>query len=265
MSYQLFIFTDIHGHLGPLLKALKEKGFDDNNKNHILISLGDHFDRGTQNKEIFEYLLEKIDQKRFFGIFGNHDAMFLNFIKYPGNESHHLFNIKHNGMYSTVESFMTEEDNTKTLFEISQSIAKKNKRLFDFFEYLQDQIIIDNQYVLTHAGYKLIQNQWIADHWTNTPNEFIDLYPDEKKTYIFGHFHASRLNEIFNPHLNLKEYEERFDAEAHQKHKNIFFYKNYIGLDTNTVRTNLVNVFVLEIEDITKIHLSKNEDRKMNQ
>ena len=44
----------------------------------------------------------------------------------------------------------------------------------------------------------------------------------KRKTYIFGHFHASRLNEIFNPHLNLKEYEERFDAEAHQKHKKYF-------------------------------------------
>ena len=42
--YKYFVFSDIHGRS---LKELKEKlievGFDENNPNHILISLGDLF------------------------------------------------------------------------------------------------------------------------------------------------------------------------------------------------------------------------------
>ena len=35
------------------MKKLNNKGFDVNNPNHMLISLGDNFDRGKENYQMF--------------------------------------------------------------------------------------------------------------------------------------------------------------------------------------------------------------------
>ena len=48
-----FIFSDTHSFFTILKKELDRKGFDVNNKNHILILCGDLFDRGNESKEIY--------------------------------------------------------------------------------------------------------------------------------------------------------------------------------------------------------------------
>jgi serine/threonine protein phosphatase 1 len=52
-----FIISDIHGHYNEMITALNNAGFN-HNSNHILIVLGDMFDRGNQSKEVLEYLHE---------------------------------------------------------------------------------------------------------------------------------------------------------------------------------------------------------------
>ena len=49
-----FVFTDIHGFYSILKKELIKQGFDENNENHMLISLGDNFDRGNENYEMYD-------------------------------------------------------------------------------------------------------------------------------------------------------------------------------------------------------------------
>ena len=49
---KLFIFGDPHSFFDILMNALDKKGYDRNDPDHILVSLGDLCDRGEQSKEI---------------------------------------------------------------------------------------------------------------------------------------------------------------------------------------------------------------------
>lgn len=60
-----FIFSDIHGRkLNSLLNELKVASFDINNEEHILISLGDLFDRGDDNLNLLFFVNEMIKKNR---------------------------------------------------------------------------------------------------------------------------------------------------------------------------------------------------------
>ena len=71
--YKYFVFSDIHGRS---LKELKEKlievGFDENNPNHILISLRDLFDRGNDSYNLLKYINSIIKNNRCIALWGNH-------------------------------------------------------------------------------------------------------------------------------------------------------------------------------------------------
>ena len=55
-KYKYFIVSDIHGFYDELMSSLNEKGFDSQNKDHYLISLGDAMDRGPKNLEVIKFL-----------------------------------------------------------------------------------------------------------------------------------------------------------------------------------------------------------------
>ena len=72
---KLFAMSDCHGFYEPMIKALNEAGFDENNPNHLLISCGDNFDRGPDSLKIYEYLKKLSDNGKAICIMGNHDFM----------------------------------------------------------------------------------------------------------------------------------------------------------------------------------------------
>ena len=47
----------IHGYFDEWMTSLNESGFDFNNKDHILVVLGDIFDRGRQPKDVYKFLV----------------------------------------------------------------------------------------------------------------------------------------------------------------------------------------------------------------
>lgn len=49
-----FITSDIHGYYSILIKELEKQGFDKNKD--TLITLGDNFDRGPENWEMYKFL-----------------------------------------------------------------------------------------------------------------------------------------------------------------------------------------------------------------
>ena len=51
-----FVCSDIHSHYNELMTALNDAKFDINNPEHILIVLGDIFDRGDQSIEVYNFL-----------------------------------------------------------------------------------------------------------------------------------------------------------------------------------------------------------------
>ena len=56
MNKIYYVISDIHGYFDEMISALAKSGYDSNNSEHHLIVIGDMFDRGTQSKQVLEYL-----------------------------------------------------------------------------------------------------------------------------------------------------------------------------------------------------------------
>lgn len=71
-----FVCSDIHSFYKPLIKALKEAGWNKNNKTHVLVVLGDVFDRGHDTVKVYKFL-KSIPEGQIVLVKGNHEDLFL--------------------------------------------------------------------------------------------------------------------------------------------------------------------------------------------
>ena len=69
-----FVFGDVHGYYSLLMEELKKNGYDEENENHMLISLGDNFDRGPENYKMYEFLKKMKQKNKIILVKGNHDS-----------------------------------------------------------------------------------------------------------------------------------------------------------------------------------------------
>lgn len=106
-----FITSDIHGFYLQFKKALDDKKFDINNENHILIILGDIFDRGSEALDLYNFI-QSIPKDRRILVRGNHEQLYLDLLKKKFPEGHDF----HNG---TVDTFCQ----IAKMAEISEGIS----------------------------------------------------------------------------------------------------------------------------------------------
>ena len=111
-----FVCSDIHGYFNEWMSSLKDAGFDISNNDHILIVLGDIFDRGGQPKKIYEFL-KSFPQKRLILIRGNHEYLLLDLVRrgYP---------LQHDEMNGTYQTLI---DLYKDPFEVRKEFWRENK------------------------------------------------------------------------------------------------------------------------------------------
>ena len=86
-----FAVSDIHGFYTPLIEGLNEAGFDANNNDHILLVLGDIFDRGMETRKTYEFLTS-LPKERKILIRGNHEDLYFKLLKKHLPESHDFSN-----------------------------------------------------------------------------------------------------------------------------------------------------------------------------
>jgi predicted kinase len=67
---KVVVFGDIHGCFQPLKEYFDANPFDDNN---LYVFTGDYTDRGIQNKEVVEWLLQHYEKKNIILLEGNHE------------------------------------------------------------------------------------------------------------------------------------------------------------------------------------------------
>ena len=109
-----FVFSDVHGYYSLLISRLKELGFDENNTNHMLISLGDNFDRGCENLKMYDFLKTMKEKNRIILVKGNHEDLLLK-ILYRG----YATDIDdRNGTTKTLHEFISRyfDEDPKTFF-----------------------------------------------------------------------------------------------------------------------------------------------------
>ncbi len=86
-----FAVSDIHGFYSELKEGLEEAGYEAKNEDHILLVLGDIFDRGEEARKVYEFLAS-IPKDRRILIRGNHEDLYLKLLEKPMPDSYDFSN-----------------------------------------------------------------------------------------------------------------------------------------------------------------------------
>ena len=141
ISYDKFekivVFGDIHGCWDPLKEYFDKNPINSNTK---YIFVGDYEDRGLQNKEVFEFLLEHKRDGNFLFLKGNHT--------------------QHTLAYSMDQNIVSKEFRERTIKQLEtldkSELKKFCKRQGDFVYFLFN----NQKYLVTHAGVSSLPNSF---------------------------------------------------------------------------------------------------------
>lgn len=211
MDKRILVFGDIHGcyeKLKTLVENIKIQESD------ILIFLGDYIDRGLESRKVLDYLISLKDSKlQCIFLRGNHEQMFLDFLKEP-SQTHDFL---HNGGWKTLENFKKEDG--------GWDIPDKYIEFLNSTQYLH---IIDD-YFFCHAG---------------VPNKQLKNIKEEDLEKLLW----SR-DEFLN---NEMDWESKI-IHGHTPTKEVEFKDNRINIDTGCVFGGKLTCLVLPSEELIQI------------
>lgn len=251
MGKKFFVTSDVHSFLDELMVALNEKGFDKDNKDHILCVCGDLFDRGTQPRQLFEFVKELQAQDRLIYVAGNHESL--------------LFDCMHEIACGRVPS--QHHFHNKTVETICRLCGQSEWIVYDptwrdkICEIMQPVLdfISDNcvdyaeigDFVLVHGWVPLLMDfrdgtseDWERARWANGMEKWKNpACRVPGKTVVCGHWHCSygwshiRQERKEFPDKNRKDWKKSFEP---------FVDDGIIAIDACTAYSGLCNVIVIE-------------------
>ena len=235
----LFVVSDIHGHYSLMKKALDDAGFEENNEDHIFICCGDLFDRGHENRRVYDFV-RRLEHKVL--IRGNHDDSLVEILTDKKANIYDLYN----GMDITLEEFFGADSigsyGELTLPKYGKMAGKLCSLIDGMVDYYETE-----HYVFVHGWIptdpyekppRLVKDWRNADRraWHSARfSEWIALYGTSamlpRKTIVCGH-RPTRLG-------------YRVDESRAPTDSSIFFGEGMIAIDAGTVRSGRVNILVL--------------------
>lgn len=232
---KIYAVTDIHGCKRDFTSALMRAGFQPNSPNHLLVSCGDHFDRGFENLEIYAYL-KSVKNKIL--IKGNHEEMLVKALE----RSYIDHTDVHNGTDVTVEELLG--GGCMDPYGRITVPPSAKQEIYDFVNTMYDYLETD-KHVFVHGWTAEAVNH--SENWRHAPMEdwqesrWIEwqrIYPNhprvEGKTVVCGHRSASLA--------------ANFDMKRSGADFGPFYGDGITVLDGTTYKTHKVNVYVTEDE-----------------
>lgn len=254
MSKKYFVTSDVHSFLDELMVALNEKGFDKDDKDHILCVCGDLFDRGTQPRQLFEFVKELQAQDRLIYVRGNHEDLLFDCMseircgRVPG--SHHF----HNKTVETICRLCGQSEWIVYDPTWRDKICEMMQPVLDFITDNCVNYAEIGDYVLVHGWVPCYQGlddfkdaseeDWERARWENGMKMW--SYPRcrvEDKTVVVGHWHCS----YGWSHIDMK-YKE-FPSPSHKDFKYSFqpwVKEGIIALDACCAYSGKLNCIVIE-------------------
>jgi len=235
---KIFAVSDIHGHKQQLSDALDKAGFSSDNEGHLLVVIGDLFDRGGENKETLEYLC-KIKNKIL--IRGNHEDILMETLTSGAVGG---LQVK-NGTVTTLMSFFENYSGGKACLPQNEKERAASKKLISLIDSMICYFETEN-YIFTHGWLPLKKEQinrdwryaksseWYSARWARWNKYYGSSEISESKTLVIGHTSAS--------------YANQFEPERSEDCFDIFHADKMIAIDGTTVVSGQVNVLVLEDE-----------------
>lgn len=256
-----FVFSDVHGEYDALLKSLQDAGYNSNDPTHVLVSLGDNFDRGPNSKKVWNLLYSKAySTNKPICVKGNHDVMFQEFLEKGMDGEFVLFNILHNGLGKTIQSFSAIDTSTFKIADLNKAKTIINRD--PVLKWLQSlPLYYETQhFIFCHAGINPMIGDWRAtdEHYmlwdikdSHLPCE------NTNKNVIIGHHHAFRVREnaikagygdvdIQTCRYTVGDKSYKYKYFGNQDEHRPFICENKIAIDGCTNYTGKVNVLVIQ-------------------
>lgn len=241
-AYRLFVVSDIHGHCTLLKKALAEAGFDENDPSHLFVCCGDLFDRGPENRKVYDYV-RRLKHKIL--IRGNHDQRLVELLESRQVGLHD----EKNGTLKTVREFFGEnavdasgEIRLPKHGHLADNLCRWIRGMKNYWE--------TDRYVFTHGWLPLQPNSnistvrpdwrtvgedvWRYARWLQWPLLYNAPSRIPGKTIVCGHRHTTMAHFL--------------DPQRRPEDPGIFYGYGMIAIDAGTVLSGTVNVLVLEEE-----------------
>lgn len=255
-----FVISDIHSFYNEMIDALNKAGYQKDNKNHILISCGDLFDRGPDSVKCLEFINSIPDTNKVC-IRGNHEDL-LEDIFERGYFRHHDW---HNQTNQTIYQLSNIYDNDEAAIEKCKSLPELKKYLdscIDYFEtdkYIfvhgwipckrNDPNIYHTNYIIREPLENWRTGDWQAARWDCGFDAWFQDIVIEDKTIVAGHWHTSYGHSKY--HRLGKEFEDDWvrvwnNLYPESQIKNtaifdIFKDKGIIAIDACTAYSGKVN------------------------
>lgn len=268
MKKTIFAISDIHGYYEALIEGLERAGFDENNPNHLLISVGDAFDRGPDALRVYKFLKGLSDQNKAVVLKGNHTLFFT---EYLDGTSLSPFNYFNNGTNETLADFLyctapfeswcmidkdinvpTNADFAQWLSEAREAINKEFPELLEWLK-ARPYYYETEHYIFTHGSIDTKAEDWHKPHcekyryhdWDalmwDDGSFFGKPILNTNKTVVIGHFGTRHLRTMYGIPSN--SYKEGFDILTRYDGK-------VIALDATTAVSGRINVLVIEEEEV---------------
>lgn len=255
---QYFITSDVHGFFNELMVALNSKGFDVNNSDHKLIVLGDLFDRGSDNRKVYEFVKSLGD--RFIYVRGNHEDLLGDCVReiVSGREvSEHHWN---NKTVDTIAEFTQMNTNVFRVFvrweNVNQTTWEVMKPILDWIDeksvdcYELDDNVFVHGWIPSTFRKNWTKENWQRARWYNGMEMWKNGYCLEDKIIWCGHWCCSygwsKIRQKYKefPPKNRKEWEKSFQP---------FVDDGIIALDSSVSYSGFLNCVVYDEEDKTVI------------
>jgi serine/threonine protein phosphatase 1 len=171
-----FAVGDIHGCLDKLERLMEEIGPDP--RKDTLIFLGDYIDRGPDSRGVVEFILDiRETHPRVACLMGNHEEMFLDFIRDQSNRALYFLN----GGRATLKSYGLDAEGPVREKDIPETHLRFFRTLLLHYEWAD--------FIFVHAGLRPgvpLEKQDREDLiWIR--NTFIFGPWEGEKKVVFGH------------------------------------------------------------------------------
>lgn len=271
-----FVFGDVHSYFDVWMKALNDAGFDIDDENHIIISLGDLLDRGEQSVECLNFVNNLPDNRKIL-IKGNHEDLMQEAILRGRFMEHDYHNRTHKTVQQLTEMSMADYPQGDILKKMKDNELwnKYVNSCVDYYE-LGDNIFVHGwiPYVDEIVEMKGPEGEvyvkfreYVCDEWKSGRWEDARWYNGMElwsrgitipnKTVWCGHWHTSWGHTYLHGDGQefLKKIETFYidpDTGKTEPHANFepFIDNGIVALDACVPYSGKINVKVLEYEDI---------------
>lgn len=263
---KFFITSDIHSFYNIFRDKLELSGFDYKCDDHKLAVCGDLFDRGTEPKQLLDFVQSLGD--RFIYIRGNHEDLIndcvYEIVSGMSVSGHHY----HNKTVDTIADFCDIDKQELYRVRIPDStrhiVKEKMMPILEWINRKSIDYTCIGDYILVHGwvpidydvGSKnkhvipeeMWSNReiWKEARWTNGMQAWKDKCRVDDKTIICGHWNCSW------GHSHIRQDRKEFPDKSKKDWKKSFepfIDDGIIAIDACTAYSGLCNIIILEVEE----------------